>query len=180
MEALTWIARGKPMSWAEVMKHKDNKEIYEAAQSACGRLREALIEGQVSAWALPNGSRADDLRELGQVDPRWFRDGLYIHPDGQAAPLHPHSAYEGARFERVEFDPNQLRAKFRKAETDLTAWMRRKTVEYQSARNGQFPKRDDLIRDCMEAFNCTRAKARDAHAALPEQARNMRGRPKRK
>ena len=97
---------------------------------------------------------------------------LIVNPHGDLAtsPRHKLSAYQGQQWQDIEFDPDEIKQAWPKPPPPLISdWMRENATRRR--------KRDDLVRDCMTATNCSRRQALAAYSELPEEQRRKRGKP---
>jgi len=145
-----------------------------AAQEALAR---AIGEGRVHAWGRP---KPHALIEQIPSDP--FRIPglrLVVNPHGDMGTLPPHKIhqYEGPRWHMIEFDPNEIKREWaRPPPLAAQDWMLKEAKKFRDA-GGPLPKREFMLKDCMDATQCTKQEAEAAHKRLPQEYKRPRGRP---
>jgi hypothetical protein len=164
-QALAWIIKGVPLELKDW-----TREMGPEIERAQIKLSRAIGADQVKAWGRPKPHAL-----IEQIPSDQFRISgltLIVNPHGDLAtsPRHKLSAYQGQQWQDIEFDADEIKQAWPKPPAPLISdWMRK-----NASRRRQ---RDDLVRDCMTATNCSRRQALAAYGELPEEQRRKRGKP---
>jgi hypothetical protein len=171
-QTLSWIIQQEPLElkdWRVGMGPK-----MEPAQKT---LTTGIGANKISAWG--RKKRHGSHEQIPGGDFRISGVLLIVGPHGDLAtvPRHKLSTYEGVRWEDIEFDPAEIKREWPKPPSaSANIWMKHEAGRLFK-QWGQPGKRDDMVRDCMNATNCTRRGALSAYQGLPPNLRRMRGKP---
>ena len=171
-QALSWIIQQEPLElnvWRLGMGPR-----MEPAQK---RLGTAIGADKLTAWG--RRTRHGSLEKIPGGDFRISGMLLVVGPHGDLAtvPRHKLATYEGARWEDIEFDPVEIKREWPKPPlASANIWMKQE-AEGIFRKSGHPGKRDDIVRACMNATNCTRRDALSAYQGLPSNLRRTRGKP---
>lgn len=157
---------------ADMAKEKVVGEKLDAAGKTLAR---AVLGRRLHIYAAP-AEQPFARRE--KVDPDLFaRFRLPLHLDGRIAPARPGSRYQGPMFVDAAFEPEEVRELWPPAPPqDVREWMMAEAHACVDHNRDHKPgKRDDLIKRCVEATECTHRQAMAAYEALPPHLRRSRG-----
>jgi len=171
-QTLSWIIQQEPLELKDWRAGMGSK--MEPAQKT---LAKSIGTNKISAWGRKN--RHGSLEQIPGGDFRISGVLLIVgaHGDLATVPRHKLSTYEGVRWEDIEFDPAEIRREWPKPPSaSANVWMQQE-ADRLFKKSSQPGKRDDMVRDCMEAINCTRRDALSAYQGLPANLRRMRGKP---
>src|SRR5262249_38988276 len=99
---------------------------------------------------------------------------------GEMTTLPPYKLYKykcpRRRWRSIEFEADEIKRMWPKPPSPLAEdWMLNEAKRLHSA--GRIGKREDMIRGCVAATNCTRRQAIAAHGKLPPEWRRRQGKP---
>lgn len=168
-QTLSWIIRKTPLELTDWTS--DMGPMIKDAQKKLARV---IASGEVQAWGR---KKPHEITEKIPNDP--FRIpgcevavGVY----GDMGPLIPHKPYNGPRWHFVEFEADEIQKALPKPPSPpVMEWMQKEAEQLHA--QGSVGKRDDMVKRCMKAANCTKREAEAAHKSLPESLKRKKGKP---
>jgi hypothetical protein len=164
---------------ADIARYHENQDRWAKAKAS---VNEAMRRGDLRVWGVREiaPSRPDPDGVPALIDPLvftetrgvdegsridWTSDGLGFID------------YKGPTYDRVFFDSAEvmgLWATTAKVLPHILEWLTDAAEAFLADKGGK-PKRDGLLRDCVEALRCRYEDAEAAHKELPDHLRRKRG-----
>lgn len=174
-QALGWIINYAPFETVQW-----TKEMGAGLAQAEIDLGKAIGQGKVTAYGRPD---PHGLTAAIPSDP--FRipgTAVVVDAFGDMAPRPAHKKYEGPRWQRIEFDPAEIKRAWPQrsprpaVQAEIRDWMLREAENNFLAGNKR--PRKEMVATCMDRKKCSKLVAEAAYADVPEEHRFKRGRPK--